>query len=215
LGFVASDGYGQLVFPNQPAVPAIYRFQFRSDEREQRYIGETDNLSRRFAHYRKPGPTQDTNLRINALFLAALREGGEIAVSVVTDAWINSGHGRETADLSSKVVRRVIENVALLDCARAEIESLNKELASVQLLRVAHKSELPQESSLAIPADSALLSSNYAGPPNFSPEKEQLIFATTPDHKRHKLPFWRGTLILWIIFLVFFLGAVLTIRHHR
>src|SRR5205823_963337 len=35
LGSVVLDGDGQLVFPNQPALPAIYRFELRNGERER------------------------------------------------------------------------------------------------------------------------------------------------------------------------------------
>lgn len=58
---------------------AVYVF---ADEAEAiRYIGQTAMaLSRRMYFYGRPGPTQKTNIRLNALIQKHLAEGGEIHV---------------------------------------------------------------------------------------------------------------------------------------
>jgi len=126
LGTVCVEANGRLIFPNAPAVPGIYRFRIRHNGTEARYIGETENLSRRFGHYRNPGPTQQTNLRINARFLEVLGAGAEIGVSTVSSAWTDRGNGHEAADLSSRAVRRMIENAAIWAGSGADIETLNR-----------------------------------------------------------------------------------------
>ena len=68
IGTAQRDEEGKIKFPKLPARPGLYQFKiFRSDGSQAIYVGETDNLQRRFAHYRNPGPTQATNLRLNAL----------------------------------------------------------------------------------------------------------------------------------------------------
>jgi hypothetical protein len=93
FGTVTLGEHGGLVFPNAAAIPAIYRFRIRHNYTDARYIGETENLSRRFGHYRNPGLTQQTNIRINARFLEVLVAGAEIGVSTVSAAWIDRGLG--------------------------------------------------------------------------------------------------------------------------
>lgn len=124
LGRVALDGHGGLRFPNVPAVPGLYRFQIRGTAAA--YVGETENMARRFGHYRKPGPSQLTNLRLNAKFREMLAGGAEVAVAIViSGAWIIRGEDRQPADLSLKPVRRMFENAALLR-GGADIETLNR-----------------------------------------------------------------------------------------
>ena len=127
LGKVFLDDRGALSFPKATSVPAIYRFQLRFPDTETQYIGETVNLARRLAQYRKPGPSQVTNLRLNDKFKAELEVGADITVTVATSgAWIEQGTVRQDADFTSKVVRCLFENAAILDTGAAEIESLNR-----------------------------------------------------------------------------------------
>jgi hypothetical protein len=65
IGRVAHGDGGRLLFPEVAQVPAIYRFRILGSGGEALYVGETDNLARRFGNYRNPGPTQQTSLRIN------------------------------------------------------------------------------------------------------------------------------------------------------
>ena len=192
VGSVVLDGEGRLGFPKQLPVPAVYRFQFTSGHREKWYIGETDNLTRRFAHYRNPGPTQETNIRINALLVESLRTGSDIAVSVITAAWLNPGKGREVADLASKVVRRAIENIALIDCAKADVESLNRDVGSIPLQHV------PSE-------------------PETHPAPFQTL-SESPSHtegQQKKLSVFAQVAILLPILMLLLVGAFLTAKHHH
>ena len=127
LGRVTLGDDGRLTFPKAVKAPALYRLRIRLGERESVYIGETDNLSRRFGNYRNPGPSQQTSRRINATLLGALQGGAEIAVAIVrSGAWIDWGTGSQEADLSSKVVRCLFENAAISDGDGHNIEMLNR-----------------------------------------------------------------------------------------
>jgi hypothetical protein len=130
IGLVSRGGDGRLKFPSASQSPGIYRFQVRARSNESLYVGEAVNLARRFAHYRNPGPTQQTNMRLNARFKEALLAGAEISVAVVTEgAWIERLGKREKANLSLKAVRCLFENAALLDGGTV-VETLNRSVAS-------------------------------------------------------------------------------------
>jgi hypothetical protein len=109
-------------------VSALYRFRVRNHTgREAVYFGETEDLARRFAHYRSPGPTQLTNQRLNEQFRQALAVGGQVAVAVVTaEAWIERGNVRQVADLGSKAARCLFENAAMLAQGGTAVELLNR-----------------------------------------------------------------------------------------
>ena len=118
---------GRLLFPKAERTPAIYRFRIRHKGKESIYIGETDNLQRRFGNYRNPGPSQKTSLRINATLKEALNEGAEIAIAAITtNVWIDTGNGLRSANLDSKVTRCLFENAAIADNGGRNIEMLNK-----------------------------------------------------------------------------------------
>lgn len=107
--------------------PALYRLSIRLGGNEAVYIGETDNLSRRFGNYRNPGPSQQTSKRIHAKLKDALKAGAEIAVAVVLGgAWIDWGKGQQEADLSSKIIRCLFENAAIADGGSQQVEMLNR-----------------------------------------------------------------------------------------
>jgi hypothetical protein len=127
LGRVLSDKEGQLIFPAASNQPAIYRIRIMIGAKESRYVGETENLKRRFGHYRNPGPTQQTSIRIHGVLKGALGKGAEIAISVVQeDAWLRGVGAKKPADLSSKTVRCLFENAAICAEEAIEIESLNR-----------------------------------------------------------------------------------------
>jgi hypothetical protein len=162
LGAVFLDQQGRLEFPRQQAVPALYRFQIRRDDREAWYIGETDNLFRRFSHYRNPGSTQRTNLRINALLVEELKGNAHVSVSAVTSGWVNRGQ-REAADLSSKVVRRMFENGALLDLSADGAEILNRDWPSFQALSAPIECQVAREQTAVSPV--VVMSTPFTPPP--------------------------------------------------
>jgi hypothetical protein len=106
---------GRLVFPRVPNVAGIYRFLFSDAAGVQRqmYVGEADLLTRRLQHYRTPGPSQPTNLRLNQLMVETLGAGGRIAVEIATQAQaVISDEMSAALDLTSKAVRVLVERAA-------------------------------------------------------------------------------------------------------
>lgn len=99
----------RLVFPPVSEQPGAYRFRLP----DRVYVGETDRLTRRFQHYRTPGPTQTTNLRLNALLQHLLASGAQVGVDVVTTAFVEHDGERTELDLSHKPARLLVENTAL------------------------------------------------------------------------------------------------------
>lgn len=127
VGTLCLGDDGGLVFPEVPALPGLYRFRLVGDGAPKSYIGETIHLRRRFAHYRNPGPTQTTNIRINALFMDHLAAGHGIDVDVILqDADMNIGEEPVSVDFSDKAVRRLFENAAIVAEGGQDIESLNR-----------------------------------------------------------------------------------------
>lgn len=95
------------------------------------YIGETDLLQRRMAHYRSPGPTQTTNIRMNAALRKHLSSGGVASMAFIADALLRTVGDEQPLvplDLSRKAARRLVENAALVSAylaADADIENLD------------------------------------------------------------------------------------------
>jgi hypothetical protein len=119
---------GKIGFPKAPSAPGLYQFKvFGRDGTHAIYVGETDNVQRRFVHYRNPGPTQLTNLRLNSLFADLLSKGARIEVEIATeDVWIAWTRDQMKADLSKKPVRRLFENLALCAERADDVQNLNR-----------------------------------------------------------------------------------------
>lgn len=100
---------GRLRFPMAPEAPGIYQFTIRN----RIYVGETDRLRRRFQHYRTPGASQQTNIRINDSIVAALSEGFEVVVSTIEKAAINVDGIESPLDLFRKNGRLLVESAVL------------------------------------------------------------------------------------------------------
>lgn len=128
LGSVRLDDDRKIMFPRAPACGGLYRIVLkRLDQSTAVYVGETDNIRRRFAHYRNPGPTQATNLRMNALIVDILDGGGAANLEVVVDkAWVGTDGSERIADFTRKEVRRLFENLTLAIGHALDIESLNR-----------------------------------------------------------------------------------------
>jgi hypothetical protein len=79
---------GKLHFPRVPAAPGVYRMTFHDDRGQLVgvYVGEADLLSRRLQHYRTPGLSQQTNIRLNLDMVNTLAAGGHIRLVVATTA---------------------------------------------------------------------------------------------------------------------------------
>jgi hypothetical protein len=127
LGRVELDGSGLLLFPPAPEAPGLYRLQLRGADGRGRYIGETENLRRRFQHYRTPGPRQETNLRIRDRLVTALVIGTEVAVAIVASGVdIRIGGAPHPVDLGLKPVRLLLENAAIIGGGAADVEQMNR-----------------------------------------------------------------------------------------
>ena len=127
LGQVQPDADGRLQFPAAPRKPGLYRFRLCSNGPARHYVGETDELRRRFQHYRTPGPSQQTNIRMNGEFRDHMATGGSIEVDIVTDRIaVTAGNEPVTVNLSNKAMRRLLEHAALVDDAAAGAKLLNR-----------------------------------------------------------------------------------------
>jgi len=118
-GPIAFDGAGDLVFPKLPSQPGVYRMTLRGSpgqDQEAIYIGETDDLQRRTQHYRSPGPTQETNIRLNAVLKKQIQSGGHARFSVIVEARLAVAGGQPSIqlDLARKAARLLVESSALV-----------------------------------------------------------------------------------------------------
>ncbi|MGO4854424.1 DUF7662 domain-containing protein [Phaeovulum sp. W22_SRMD_FR3] len=126
-GEITLSQEGVLCFPHAPTDAGIYRFRFSGGEGFRCYIGESANLNRRFGFYRRPGSTQATNLRLNALMIAHLADLGKIAVDIITKiGTLQLGGFAHQSNFTDKAVRRLFEQAAIVADGATEIESLNR-----------------------------------------------------------------------------------------
>jgi hypothetical protein len=116
-----------LVTPTMPTTPGVYQWVFRHEGRERRYVGEAVNLARRFAHYRSPGPSQATNLRMKDRAIRVLSADGAIEIlTAVSARFVVDGTAVEP-DLASPFARRFIENAALVALLASKCDVVNGE----------------------------------------------------------------------------------------
>ena len=127
LGPVTLSEADQLAFPAAPKAAGLYRMQLVGADKIEVYVGEAIDLKRRFGNYRRPGSTQQTSLRINALLKDSLARGVTILLDVAYDdvALIISGNSIP-ADLSNKAVRRVAEQAAIVAHHGIDVDMLNR-----------------------------------------------------------------------------------------
>lgn len=121
-GPVAVDSTNRLRFPAVPTGLGLYRFWIETgDDRPGVYVGEASDLRRRLQHYRTPGASKTTNLRMNKALLDVLRAGGRVTVWVATDVSVAFGGAQATAlDLSRKNQRLVAEQAAITEALLVE-----------------------------------------------------------------------------------------------
>ena len=127
LGQIQPDRDGRLRFPTAPQQPGLYRFRLCANGIARHYVGETDDLRRRFQNYRTPGNSQQTNIRMNCEFRDHLTVGGNIEVDVAVDG-INvvAGANPVPVDLANKDLRRLLEHGALVEEAAVGAMLLNR-----------------------------------------------------------------------------------------
>ena len=127
LGPLGVDADGAVLFPAAPNVPGLYRFRLTGKGGATHYIGETADLRRRFQHYRKPGPTQQTNIRINHFLLKHCAAGDQAELDIIVgDVVLVLGKDSAQADLSDRPTRRLLEHAALVAEGGKGIDSLNR-----------------------------------------------------------------------------------------
>jgi len=120
VGRIGLDAQGKLSFPSLPREAGMYKMAItEADGATAIYIGEADELRRRFAHYRNPGPTQPTNKRINALLKQLLANGGRASLAIATSATLEIKGVSDPLDLTKKAGRLLAENAALVTAALA------------------------------------------------------------------------------------------------
>lgn len=78
------------------------------------YLGEAIDLHRRFGRYRNPGPSQQTNQRLNDLLGSVLAGGGRCHVSIVEVQSIEAGSRDADLDLRLKAARVRVESAAIV-----------------------------------------------------------------------------------------------------
>ena len=118
-----------LVFPEAPSSPGVYRFTSGN----QIYIGESSNLRRRFGGFRRPGGSPDTkaprtNRRVNRWLLNVLGESSVSDVSVEICVGGRFGVDRISGsplDLEVHSGRLLIENAAITEARSLGFELIN------------------------------------------------------------------------------------------
>jgi hypothetical protein len=118
VGEVRLGPYRKLLMPDPGHGPGIYRFHLTGGDSPSSYIGESEDMSRRFGQYRNPEPSQRTNVRMNERMRALIAAGGIVEVAVVTEAVLRVAECHELLDLAHRTGRRLVEE-HLLDEARA------------------------------------------------------------------------------------------------
>lgn len=126
--------FGQTLTPHLRrtyAGPAVYRWRVRpgpEGQAELRYIGETENLPRRLYHYLKPGPSQQTNLRIHRILKRAVQCRARIRIEILNiascaiDEW-----SLDTVNLADASLRRCLEELLVVASRRESgVEILNR-----------------------------------------------------------------------------------------
>lgn len=114
IGRVELDAQGKLKFPRAPSRPGLCRFDLTGTGQNQTYIGESDTLDKRFQHYRTPGPSQSTNIRLNALMRDVINSGGLVGVAIMTEgAIVAMNSGEKPPHLDIKSDRVLLENSAI------------------------------------------------------------------------------------------------------
>lgn len=122
-GRVTLDAADGLAFPVLPAAPGLYRFWIESSEpRPGVYVGEASILRRRMQHYRTPGPSQSTNIRLNAMLKDALRGGSTVSLSIITTASLRLDEGPFTPlELARRTGRLIVEQAAITAAAASNV----------------------------------------------------------------------------------------------
>ena len=119
IGVVSLGLDDKLVLPDTAHVPAIYRFRLTDGGTTSVYIGESEDISRRFGQYRTPESSQRTNIRVNKWISDCIKAGDRLEVAVVAEAVLRVGESCEQLDLGSRTSRLLVEEHLLEEVRRA------------------------------------------------------------------------------------------------
>ena len=86
LGAVRLGPDGKLTMPDPGIGPGIYRLRLTGGGAPSVYIGESEDICRRFGQYRNPESSQRTNIRVHKWMLERIQAGGVLEVAVVAQA---------------------------------------------------------------------------------------------------------------------------------
>jgi hypothetical protein len=99
--------------------PALYRWALKDENGllTGAYIGETENLVRRIKGYLRPGPTQQTNIRMRKNFLDHIESGGIVELQILKfePFGINNVNVYDESQLGNSYIRKMMENFLLAD----------------------------------------------------------------------------------------------------
>jgi hypothetical protein len=114
-GEVRLEGSDKLEFPRHSPAAGVYALKFTSQDKPTTvYAGEAEDLQPRTSHYRSPGPSQATNIRLNQLIRSHLKAGGRVTMHLASATRLVVNRSPQECDLSAKFARRFLENAALL-----------------------------------------------------------------------------------------------------
>lgn len=128
-GPIGLEGQEKIAWPEPaPDRPGLYRFTL-TDGRQRKvqvYIGEAKLLRRRLNHYRNPGPSQRTNIRLSQLLVEHLRSGGNVRLALAEHVRVRlpMTGGEQVLSLATKAARLLAENAAIVQTDGASEEEL-------------------------------------------------------------------------------------------
>jgi len=90
------------------------------------YIGEAELLPRRIYHYLKPGPSQQTNLRLAEEFKGEIAHGRIVLLQVLSfQPFDLCGVTVTMADLQKKAIRRLLESMMIASYLQSGYDLIN------------------------------------------------------------------------------------------
>ena len=124
VGEVRLGTDGKLLMPDPGRGPGTYRFRLTGGEAPSVYIGESEDMSRRFGQYRNPEASQRTNVRMNERMRGRIAGGGVVRVAVVIEAVLRVAECHELLDLAHPTGRRLVEEHLLAEAREAGAEAV-------------------------------------------------------------------------------------------
>lgn len=122
-------GDRDVAFPDLPRSSGVYRISSATHF----YVGEADQLHRRFSGYRRPGGSEETkfprtNRRVKSWIVGELKAGGPsgVLIELCSTAQIRFENGEASRlDLERKHSRLAIESLVIEQTIRAGLTPVN------------------------------------------------------------------------------------------